>query len=162
MYIDQEQNIEVLNKLNTYTNCEGQLLKVKGGGLSQTFVIGNIYRPPRSLNENYNEFIHEFSNAISSLKNNHTHNLILAGDFNINMLKINEQENCRSFFFDMLTSFSIFPQITFPTRFSNRTGTLIDNFFCYLTKYTLENTAGILRGVLPCWSKFKGIFFNEF
>ena len=98
MYIDKELNFEVLIKLNTYTNWEGQLLKVKGGGLSQTFVIGNIYRPPRSLNENYNEFIHEFSNAISSLKNNHKHNLILAGDFNINMLKINEQENCSSFF----------------------------------------------------------------
>ena len=106
-------------------------------------MIGNIYRPPRSLNENYNEFINEFSNAISSLKNNHKQNLILAGDFNINMLKINEQENCSSFF-DMLTSFSLFPQITFPTRFSNRTGTLIDNFFCSLTIYTLESTAGIL------------------
>ena len=89
MYIDKELNFEVLIKLNTYTNWEGQLLKVKGGSLSQTFVIGNIYRPPRSLNENYNEFIHAFSNAISSLKNNHKHNLILAGDFNINMLKIN-------------------------------------------------------------------------
>ena len=69
--------------------------------------------------------------------------VILAGDFNINMLKINEQENCSSCF-DMLTSFSLFPQITFPTRFSNRTGTLIDNFFCCLTKYTFESTAGIL------------------
>ena len=78
-------------------------------------MIGNIYRPPRSLNENYNEFINEFSNAISSLKNNHKQNLILAGDFNINMLKINEQENCSSFF-DMLTSFSLFPQITCPTK----------------------------------------------
>ena len=52
-------------------------------------MIANIYRPPRSLNENYNEFIHEFSNDISSLKNHHKQNLILAGDFNINMLKIN-------------------------------------------------------------------------
>ena len=43
----------------------------------------------------------------------------------------------------MLTSFSLFPQITYPTRFSNRTDTLIDNFFCCLTKQTLESTAGI-------------------
>ena len=107
-------------------------------------MIGNnIYRPPRSLNENYNECINEFSNAISSLKNNHKHNLILAGDFNINMLKINEQENSSNCF-DMLTSFSLCPQIKYPTRFSNRTGTLIDTFFCFLTRYTLESTAGIL------------------
>ena len=93
---------------------------------------GNIYRPPRSLNENYNEFVNEFSTvrSISSLKNNQKQNLILAGDYNINMLKINEHEHCSNFF-DMLTSFSLFPQITFPTRFSDRKGTLIDNFFLY-------------------------------
>ena len=59
------------------------------------------------------------------------------------MLKINEQEHC-SRFFDMLTSFSLFPQITLPTRFTTCNGTLIDNFFCNLTKYILESTAGIL------------------
>ena len=59
------------------------------------------------------------------------------------MLKINEQEHC-STFFDVLTSISLFPQITFPTRFTTRTGTLNDNFFCNLTKRILESTAGIL------------------
>ena len=44
----------------------------------------------------------------------------------------------------MLTSFSLFPQITLPTRFTTCNGTLIDNFFCNLTKYILESTAGIL------------------
>ena len=59
------------------------------------------------------------------------------------MLKINEQEHC-SRFFDMLTSFSLFPQITLPTRFTTCNDTLIDNFFCHLAKYILESTAGIL------------------
>ena len=54
--------------LNTYTNWEGQFIQVNEGGLTQTFTIGNIYRPPRSLNENYNEFVNEFSTDISSLK----------------------------------------------------------------------------------------------
>ena len=44
----------------------------------------------------------------------------------------------------MLTSFSLFPQITLPTRFTTRTGTLIDNFFCNLTTRILQSTAGIL------------------
>ena len=78
------------------------------------------------------------------MQNHKKNNLILAGDYNINMLKINEQEHC-SRFFDMLTSFSLFPpQITLPTRFTTCNGTLIDNFFCNLTKYILESTAGIL------------------
>ena len=82
--------------------------------MTQTFTIGNIYRPPRSLNENYNEFVNDFSMVVSSLKNNQKQNLILAGDYNINMLKINEREHCGTFF-DMLTSFSLFLQIAFPT-----------------------------------------------
>ena len=44
----------------------------------------------------------------------------------------------------MLTSFSFFPQITLPTKFTTCTGTRIDNFFCNLTKHILQSTTGIL------------------
>ena len=129
--------------LNMYKHWAGQIIQVNGGGLPQTTTIGNIYRPPRPLNENYNDFLNEFTTVISSMQNHQKNNLILAGDYNINMLKINEQEHC-SRFFNMLTSFSLFPQIALPTRFTTCNGTLIDNFFCNLTKYILESTAGIL------------------
>ena len=76
-YVDQHIKYEVLINLNTYGNWEGQLIQVNGGGLTQTFTIGNIYRPPRSLNENYNEFVNEFSMVVSSLKNNQKQNLFL-------------------------------------------------------------------------------------
>ncbi len=33
---------------------------------------------------------------------------------------------------------------TLPTRFSNKHGTLIDNFFCKLSESTIDNTSGIL------------------
>ena len=118
-------------------------MQVNGGSLPQTITIGNIYRIPRPLNENYNEFLNEFTTVISSMPNRQKSNLIQTGDCNINVLKINEQEHC-SRFFDMLTSFSLFPQITLLTRFTICNGTLIDNFFCNLTKYILESTAGIL------------------
>ena len=42
-----------------------------------------------------------------------------------------------------LTENSFYPKITLPTRFSNKHGTLIDNFMCKLTKCTLNTTAGI-------------------
>ena len=124
-------------KLNTYKQWEGHIIQANGGATDDHY--RNIYRPPRPLNENYNEFLNEFTTVISSMQNR----LILAGDYNINMLKINEQEHC-SRFFDMLTSFSLFPQITLPTRFTTCNGTLVDNFFCHLTNYILESTAGIL------------------
>ena len=71
------------------------------------------------------------------------HNVIFASDYNINLLKLNEDELI-SDFFDLLTSHSMYPQITLPTRFSERHGTLIDNLFCKLTKTILESRAGIL------------------
>ena len=68
---------------------------------------------------------------------------MLAGDFNINLLKLNDNE-IYSNFFKTLVSHSLYPQITLPTRFTRINGTLIDNFFCKLSKYTLESRAGIL------------------
>ena len=130
IYIDNRFDYEVKMNLNTYEHWEGQIIHITGGGLSQPVIIGNIYRPPRPSTENYNKFINEFSTVISTLPCHQNNSVILAGDYNINMLKINEQEHC-STFFDMLTSFNLFPQITLPTRFTTRT--LIDNFFCNLT-----------------------------
>ena len=69
--------------------------------------------------------------------------VIITGDFNINLLKINEKEIFWEFL-KSLISHSYFPKITFPTRFSRTTGTLIDNFFCKLTRTTFDITSGTL------------------
>ena len=71
--------------------------------------------------------------------------VIILGDFNINLLKINEKEYC-SEFYDTLTGFSFFPKITFPTRFlfPSLNGTLVENLFCTISELMLESTAGIL------------------
>ena len=50
-------------------------------------------------------------------------------DYNLNLLKINNDELC-SEFFDLITSHSLLPQITLPTRLSQISGTLIDNILC--------------------------------
>ena len=127
-----------------YEHWEGLIIEIKGGCLSKTITIGNIYRPPKTTNDSLNVFIEELSYrpTVSSLENNNNE-LILAGDFNINLLKLNDNE-IYSNFFDTLVSHSHYPQITLPTRFTRTNGTLIDNFFCKLSKYTLESTAGIL------------------
>ena len=143
IYIDKRFDYEIKMNLNMYEQWEGQIIQITGGGLSQAVTIGNIYRPPRPSTGNYNEFINELSTVISNLPCHQNNSVILAGDYNINLLKINEQEHC-STFFDMLTSFSLFPQITLPTRFTTCTGTLIDNFFCTLIKHILQSIAGIL------------------
>ena len=126
--IDNKYKAEPIMNLNIYQHWEGLIIKVNGGNLSKLLTIGNIYRPPRTNNEHINSFINEFSSAVVSLENSN-HELIIAGDFNINLLKINENE-IYSNFFDTLTSHSLYPQITLPT--------------CKLGKAVLESTAGIL------------------
>ena len=142
IYVDNKYKTEVKININRYEHCEGLLIEINGGCLSKTITIGNIYRPPETTNDSVNVFIEELSYNVSSLENSNTQ-LILAGDFNINLLKLNENE-VYSNFFDTLVSHSLYPQITHPTRFTRTNGTLIDNFFCKLSKYTLESTAGIL------------------
>ena len=61
------------------------------------------------------------------------------------MLKLNENDiYIYSSYFGSLISHSLFPQITFPPRFTRTNGTLIDNFFCKFSQSMLESTAGIL------------------
>ena len=78
------------------------------------------------------QFLNEFTSIISLIDKTNS-DIIIAGDFNINILKINET-NIVGEFFDMLIS-SCYPHITLPTRFSNNNGTLIDNLFCRIDKY---------------------------
>ena len=138
IYVDNKYKTEVKCNINMYEHWEGLIIEIK----SNTITIGNIYRPPKTTNDSLNVFIEELSYTLSSLENNNNQ-LILAGDFNINLLKLNDNE-IYSHFFDTLVSHSLHPQITLPTRFTRTNGTLIDNFFCKLSKYTLESTAGIL------------------
>ena len=68
---------------------------------------------------------------------------IIAGDTNINLLKILEKE-AFSDCFDTVILHSFYPQITLPTRFATNNGTLIDNFFGKLSKSTVDTIPGIL------------------
>ena len=120
IYVDNKYKSEVKMNLNTYEHWEGLMIKVTG------WTIGNIYRPPRTCNKNITKLIDEFSSVLSSLENSNN-NLIIAGDFNINLLKINENRIYSDFFYTLI-SHSLYPQITFPTRFTKTNGTLIDNF----------------------------------
>ena len=80
--------------------------------LSKDITIGNIYRTPRDLNENYKQFLSEFTPITSSF--DRTNSDVIAGDFNINLLKINEKEVFAEFFYTLI-SYSFYPHITLPT-----------------------------------------------
>ena len=141
MYIHTKYDYKLI-KINQYENWEGQLIEITGGGLTKPVIMGHIYIPQRDLNVNYKQFIDEFSLLLSTFDQSNSE-VIIAGDFNINLRKINQKEIFNDFFYS-LTEHSFFPKITLPTRFSNLNGTLIDNISCKLSQPTLNSTSGIL------------------
>ena len=58
----------------------------------------------------------------------------LLGDFNVDLLKIDEDPNSSSYF-DTMTSNLFVPHIIHPTRITSTTKTLIDNIFSNSTNY---------------------------
>ena len=109
--------------------------------LHKNIILGNVYRPPRDNTNNYRTFIDEITPLLTYLKSCNSE-VIIAGDCNINLLKVNKIE-LFSEFCDVLST-RFYPKITLPTRFSNSKGTLIDNFFCKLSNATMTTTSGIL------------------
>ena len=91
MHLSKTFNYKVILSLNQFDNWEGQFIKVTGGELPKDIIIGNIYRPPKDLNENYKQFLSVFTPIISSFDRTNS-GVIIAGYFNINILKINEKE----------------------------------------------------------------------
>ena len=95
---------------------EGLFIEVSGKGLKKPVIIDNVYRPPRNTNNGYQSCINEFTPILSHLDKRNSE-IILAGDYNIDLLQINHKRIVGEFF-DLLTSHSFYPQITLPTRLS--------------------------------------------
>ena len=126
IYLKDIYNYKIISQPYNPDIWEGLFIEISGGGLSRNYIIGNIYRPPKDLIENYRSFINELKPILSNLESQNR-NIISAGDFNINLLRLNERDVFAEFV-DLLTSKSFYPKITLPTRFSHLNATLIDNF----------------------------------
>ena len=107
-------------------------------------MLGNVHRPPRDLNENYQTFIDEFTPVLYDFQKRQCE-VVIAGDCNIDLLKV-KQKPIFNQYLDTLISLSVFPKITLPTRLSNKSGTLIDNFLCKFSHGFFQTIAGIV----PC------------
>ena len=79
-------------------------IEVNGELLRDKIIIGNIYRPPR-LNNNIKtikELCEELTPIISDISKNSCH-IIIAGDFNIDLLQINERSEFQKYFDQFVT-----------------------------------------------------------
>ena len=127
-YVLESIKAKVKLKIDSSKIYEAMFLELEGIDTSPV-VIGNIYRPPRSNNndKSITNFIKEFNPVINKLIREHE-TIIVAGDFNINLLKLHEQEKYAEFL-DLMMSYGFMPKITYPTRYARKSASLIDQIY---------------------------------
>ena len=100
-------------------------------------LIISIYRPPSA---NAILFMNKLSELLSIFSGNGYDEIILWGDFNLDILNYDNNENTLNLL-NSLTSQSLIPIITKPLRITNQTATLIDNIF-------INQLNGFVSGIL--------------
>ena len=113
----------------------------------QKVVIGSVYRPGTkypglSFTEQFGQFSDILSNILSDLSSKYE-KVYIFGDFNLDLLKINENKFI-SEYIDTLFSFGFLQIVTKPTRISTNSATLIDHI---LTNSPAES----FETFLLCW-----------
>ena len=97
IYLSDEYNFKCLNLHEQSSIWDGLFIEVYRKPLNRKqLVIGNIYRPPRETIDNYHTFSSELAPILTFL-NNSKCEVVIAGDFNIDLLKLNENNNVRFF-----------------------------------------------------------------
>lgn len=143
IYVSDEFNYSIVNRVEDSSVWEGLFIEIWGNNMKKSVIIGNIYRPPKSNTDAIlKQFIEEFE-AVMSLLNRINRDVVITGDYNINLLKVHDR-SIYAEFLDTMISNSYSPKITFPTRITKSSATLIDNFFCKLTDSCFKTQAGII------------------
>ena len=101
---------------------------------SKNIIVSCIYRHPCMHPQEFNSiFLKPLTNKLSKENNKE---IILLGDFNIDLIKTNKNNNA-SEFLDRIYSSYLIPQITSPTRLTSRSHTLIANI---ISNVIIEDT----------------------
>ena len=156
IYLSDLFSCNVKHVYNNSSLWEGLFIEVQGGTLESKLIIGNIYRPPRHNNNNatIENFLTEITPVISNIAKNSC-NIVVSGDFNIDLLQINDRVKYQKYF-DVFVTNNLFPLITLPTRESKHSSTLIDQIFCKLKNFRDLDSSGILISSLsdhyPCFA----------
>ena len=144
IYLLEELNYTV-RQTEKATTWEGLFIDIDHENLNEKLILGNIYRPPVRNNRNreINIFLDEFRPVLETiLKVNRTP--ILAGDYNLDLLEVDQREKFQEFL-DTMVSNGLHPKITLPTRFANKSCSLLDNIY---TTYSSKHTADAISGIL--------------
>ena len=122
------------------------------------YIVGTIYKHPSM---NVSTFHAEFFEPLLKNLNKENKEVILTGDFNVNLLNFGKERGTHRFLEELFHD-NYIPQITPSTRITDRSATLIDNIFlntqCH--KQTSVNMTTSIYDHLPQFTILEKIFRN--
>ena len=133
LYCDSRLKSKHISKLSVVTDSYESLLIEVNISKTETITIGAIYRRPSA---SLIDFVSNFKRNI--LEKLHCRNIILCGDFNIDLLSptTGTTEN----FVTMMLERNLLPTIYNPTRVSSHTKSLIDHIWTSVPNLSLSAT----------------------
>lgn len=139
IYLHKDFSYSIHAQVTTSNIWEGLAIEISSKLLHRNITLLNIYKPPKDNNNNRNieQFLAELTPNLLNMSGGNTDSIVL-GDFNINLLEINQREKY-SDYFELMIGNGYFPQITLPTRFSKKKRSLLDHIFIR-SKFSYCNT----------------------
>ena len=133
LYISDDITYKCRNDLNKLLYSPGELEStfIEIMNTKKKIIVGCIYRHPKMPIPYFNNC---FLSPMLEKIGNENKEVMLLGDFNIDLLKVN-QEKSNDNFLDILGSHMFLPQIILPTRVCEKSQTLIDNIFINSCNY---------------------------
>ena len=118
MYLNKKWEYKLIAEGTDSKLWERQIIEIFNPNKAQRqeIVIGNIYRPPYNLRDNLNTFMGEF-NATLLENNANSQNTYMCGDYNVDLLKVNNTQFNDDYFYNILSAGYV-PKVTLPTRLS--------------------------------------------
>src|SRR3989442_3175103 len=109
------------------------------------YLIGGFYRHPSS---NISDFCSKLENLFQSQSFRRSKlTCILAGDFNVDLLKYDTHSDVANFI-DILVNYNFLPLTVIPTRVTDSTATIIDHIYFRPTNGATSNIELALNGCL--------------
>ena len=125
---------EDLNVIHDHYESTWIELKTKKG---KNIVCGSIYRHPHDNLEIFNSFLDYMESTLLKLSYENKE-IYICGDFNTDLLKI-DKSIIYNRFYDLMSSYGIFPMILLPTRVTEDTATIVDNIFTNNVKNKIQS-----------------------
>ena len=126
LYIDKSIKYKLRKDLNIFEKkmIESTFIKILNKK-QKNLIIGCVYKHP---NHEVKDFTNNHMMPLLDRLSNENKDIMIMGDFNVNILNCNDDRNTSNFL-DAMLSHSFLSFITTPNRITRNTKTLIDNIF---------------------------------